>query len=230
MTGVGNPRPAPWLFSFRCARGPMRSLPVIRLRQARTVGIQVPTKIGSVEVAQHELPVLHDEVDALQRAAHGPGDGVHTGRVAGELAGLRLAVAVADPDAGRLVPGPQDLGVQGLARRDQALERWQWAEVDALGHHAVLRRGHAEDVDVLALDDLQALGGVEARVVQEGGGAAQPGGDEDVAGGLRPAARGGAPDQGARGRARARCRPAGAGRAGSAGRGRRPSARRPCPR
>ena len=40
----------------------------------------------------------------------------------------------------------------------------------------------------LALQQLEALVGVEAGVVQQRGGAAQPGGDERVAGGLRPAA------------------------------------------
>ena len=43
--------------------------------------------------------------------------------------------------------------------------------------------------------ELEALGGVEARVVQQRGGAADPRRDEDVARRLRPAARGRAPDE-----------------------------------
>ena len=43
-------------------------------------------------------------------------------RRAGQLAGLGLAVAVADPEPGGLVPGVQDLGVERLAGGDEALE------------------------------------------------------------------------------------------------------------
>ena len=69
------------------------------------------------------------------------------------------------------------------------------AERRALGDHAVLGRRHAEDVDALGVEDLQALGRVEAGVVQQRRGAADPRCDEHVARGLRPAARGRAPDE-----------------------------------
>ena len=61
-------------------------------------------------------------------------------------------------------------------------------QLGALGEHPVLGRRLAEHVDALALDQLQPLGGVEAGVVDHRRGPAEPGGDEDVARRLRPAA------------------------------------------
>ena len=69
------------------------------------------------------------------------------------------------------------------------------AEGGALGDHAVLGGGHAEHVHALTRQQLQALGVVEAGVVQQRSGAGEPGGDEDVARGLRPSGGGGAPHQ-----------------------------------
>ena len=77
--------------------------------------------MGSVVGFEGELAVDDLQVDAWERAAHGAGAGGLAGRGAGELAGLGLAVAVADPEAGGLVPGVQDLGVERLAGGDQAL-------------------------------------------------------------------------------------------------------------
>jgi hypothetical protein len=45
-------------------------------------------------------------------------------------------------------------------------------ERGALGDHAVLGGGHAEDVDAFVFDDLEPLVRVEAGVVQERGGLA----------------------------------------------------------
>ena len=66
---------------------------------------------------------------------------------------------------------------------------------DALGDDPVLGRGHAEHGHPLALEDVQPLVRVEAGVVQQRRGAAQPRRDEHVAGRLGPAAGRGAPDQ-----------------------------------
>ena len=130
-----------------------------------------------------------------ERAAHRAGTRRLAGRRAGQLAGLGLAVAVADPETGRLVPGVQDLRVERLAGGDQALEGGERVQRRALGDHAVLRRRHAEDVDLLGVDDLQSLVRVEAGIVQERRGAPDPGRDERVAGRLRPAGGGRAPDE-----------------------------------
>ena len=69
------------------------------------------------------------------------------------------------------------------------------AKLGALGEHPVLGRRLAEDVDPLALDQLQALGGIEAGVVDHRRGPAEPRSDEDVARRLRPAGRRRAPDE-----------------------------------
>ena len=93
------------------------------------------------------------------------------------------------------MPGAQHLGVERLAGGDQAAQRRERAQLRALGDHAVLGRGHAERVDLLAREHLEPLVRVEARVVQQRGGAPQPRGDEHVARGLRPARGGRAPRQ-----------------------------------
>ena len=144
---------------------------------------------------ERELAVLDGEADA--RGAGGPSSpaAARRRRVAGELAGLGLAVAVADPQPGRLVPGAEHLGVERLAGGDQSAQRGDPPRPRAVGDHAVLGRRHAEHVHALALGDLEPLGGVEAGVVQQGGGAAQPRRDEGVARRLRPARGGGAPDE-----------------------------------
>ena len=49
----------------------------------------------------------------------------------GQLAGLRLAVAVADPEAGRLVPGAEHAGVERLARGDEAAQAGDGARLRA---------------------------------------------------------------------------------------------------
>ena len=85
------------------------------------------------------------------------------------------------------MPGAQHLGVERLAGGDQPAQGLEPPQLRPLGDHAVLGRRHAERVDLLALEDLEPLVGVEARVVQQRGGALQPRGDEHVAGRLRPA-------------------------------------------
>ena len=100
-----------------------------------------------------------------------------------------------DLDADRVAPEADDLRVERLAGGDGVPERRQLAQLRPLGDGAVLGGGHAEHVHALALGDVEPLLGVEAGVVQQRRGAHQPGGDEHVAGGLRPARRGGAPGQ-----------------------------------
>ena len=65
----------------------------------------------------------------------------------------------------------------------------------ALGQHPVLGRRLAEDVDAERLGQVEPLGRVEAALVDRRRGAGQPGREEDVAGRLRPARGGRAPDQ-----------------------------------
>ncbi len=72
------------------------------------------------------------------------------------------------------------------------------AKLGALGEHPVLGRRLAEDVHPLALDQLQALGRVEAAVVDHRRRAAEPRSDEHVARRLRPPRRRRAPDELAR--------------------------------
>jgi hypothetical protein len=88
-----------------------------------------------------------------------------------------------------------DLRVQRLAGGDRVAQGRHLAQLGALGHHAVFGRSHAQHGHALALDQLESLGRVEAGVVQQRGGAAQPRGDERVAGRLGPSAGGGAPGQ-----------------------------------
>ena len=132
---------------------------------------------------------------AGERDAHRAGAGGDAERHAGELAGLGLPVAVADPDVGGLVPGAQHLGVERLAGGDRAAQVDQAGDRRPLGDHAVLGGGHAEQVDALAVEQLEPLVRVEARVVQQRRRAAQPRRHEHVAGRLRPARRRRAPDQ-----------------------------------
>ena len=155
-----------------------------------------------------ELAVEHVERHARQRAAHRARPRLLAERHAGELAGLGLAVAVADPQPGGLVPGAQHLGVQRLAGGDEPAQRGNAPQRRPLGDHAVLGRRHAERVDLLAREDLEPLVGIEARVVQQRGRAPQPRGDEDVARRLRPARGGRAPRQPLGAPARASARPA----------------------
>jgi len=72
-----------------------------------------------------DLVRADDEVDAVERLAHRAGARLLAERRAGELARLGLAVAVADPEPERVVPGVQDLRVERLAGRDDALEARQ---------------------------------------------------------------------------------------------------------
>ena len=150
---------------------------------------------GSVAGSSDELAV--DDVERDARAARGPsspGRAALAERHAGELAGLGLAVAVADPEAGRLVPGAQHLGVERLAGGDEAAQRRERAQRARAWRSRGTRSGPCRARSTrLALEQLEPLVRVEARVVQQRRGAAQPRRDEDVARGLRPARGGGAP-------------------------------------
>ncbi len=117
------------------------------------------------------------------------------------MAGLGLAVAVGRLEARRLAEGGDRIGLQRLAGGDHAAQGGERAQRGALGQHPVLGRRLAEHVDAERLRHVEPLGGVEAPGVDRRRGAGQPGGEEDVAGRLRPARRGRAPDQlaGARG-------------------------------
>ena len=151
--------------------------------------------MGTLAGASVSSPSSHVQLDAGQRRPHRSRPRLGSSRRAGQLACLGLAVAVADLQARRVLPGGEHLRVQRLAGRHQRAQARERAKRGALGDHAVLGRRHAQHGDALAREQLQALVGVEPRVVQQRRRAAQPGGDEDIAGGLRPAARGRAPDE-----------------------------------
>src|SRR5215218_3967906 len=146
-------------------------------------------------IGQDELAGVDRERDAGQRAAHRPAAGRLPRRHPRELAGLRLAVAVADPQPGRVVPRRQHAGVERLARGHEHPQSGRRPRRGALGDHPVLRRRHAEHVHALARQHLQPLVRIEARVVQQRGRALQPWGDERVARRLRPARGRGAPHE-----------------------------------
>src|SRR4051794_22568033 len=142
-----------------------------------------------------QLAVLDPEPEPRQRPAHRAGLDWRADRHAGERAGLGLAVAVVYRDANALLPQPDDLRVERLAGRHGMAERGEGAQLGALGDGAPFGRRHAQHVHSLPLDDREALLRVEARVVQECRGAAQPWCNEHVPGRLRPTARGGAPGE-----------------------------------
>ena len=114
------------------------------------------------------------------------------------MAGLGLSVAVVDRVTGRLGPGADRGGVERLARGHHPPHRGQRPQSRALGEHPVLGRRLAEDRDPLALDQLEPVVGIEARVDEHRRRAAEPRRDEDVARRLRPPGSGRAPDQLAR--------------------------------
>ena len=145
--------------------------------------------------AQLQLALDDAGLDPRQRPAHRALADRLAGEVAGHLAGLGLAVAVGGLEAGRGAEGGDRLRVQRLAGRDHPPQGGQRAQGGAPGQHPVLGRRLAEDVDAERLGEVEPLGGVEAAVVDDRGGAGQPGGEEDVAGRLRPSRRRRAPDQ-----------------------------------
>ena len=142
-----------------------------------------------------ELAVFDREANAGERPAHRAFARVLAERSARELSSLRLAVPVANLETRRLAPRAEHLRIERLARGHHPAQVGHRAQAGALGDHAVLGRRHAEHVHALALEQLEALVRVEARVMQERRGSTQPRRDEHVAGRLRPAAGRGAPDQ-----------------------------------
>jgi hypothetical protein len=142
----------------------------------------------------HEkLSVVDPRAESRERAPHGAGPHRRADRHAGQVAGLRLAVAVVDGDLGELLPDAHDLGVERLARRAGVTKRLEPPRLTALRDGPVLGGGHAEHVHALPFQHVESLVRVEACIVQQRRGAPQPGGNERVAGGERPAARRGAP-------------------------------------
>ena len=101
----------------------------------------------AVRVSQHQLAVFRAQVDAGQRTTHRAGADRLARRIAGQLSGLGLSVAVPDLEAGRVKERADHLRVQRLAgghKRAQVLER---LDFDPFRDHAVLGRCHAKDVD-----------------------------------------------------------------------------------
>ena len=147
-----------------------------------------------------------------------PGRAGSPGGGTGQLAGLGLPVAVADLEARRLVPGAQHLRVERLAGGDHRAQRR--AAAQSVARLAITRYSVGAMQSTLtrsrASSSRRSCGSKRASC-SSAAAPAQPGRDEHVARRLRPAARGRAPDELARARRRASARPAGAGRAGSAG-------------
>ena len=157
--------------------------------------------MGEEEALSCSSPLAHAHLDPRQRLAHRAGPHRFAFEVAADVAGLGLPVAVGGLEARRLAEGGDGLGLQRLAGGDHAAQGGERAQRGALGQHPVLGRRLAEHVDAERLGQVEPLGGVEAPGVDRRRGAGQPGGEEDVAGRLRPARRGRTPDQlaGARG-------------------------------
>src|SRR5437764_7498987 len=116
----------------------------------------------------------------------------------GQLAGLGLAVAVADVETRGLMERAQDLWVERLSGCDEAAQCRQRLYLGSLGDDPILGRGHAKHVDRFRGQDLESLVWVKARVVQKRRGPTDPGRDEYVASRLRPPAGRRTPDQLAR--------------------------------
>ena len=171
------------------------------------------------------------ERDARERAAHRAGPRPLAGRHPGELAGLRLAVAVADPQAGRLVPGAEHAGVERLARGHQPAQPGRRPRLPrawrSRGTPSAPCRGRPR---ARARATSSRSCGSKRASWSSAAAPWQPRRDERVARGLRPARAGRAPDEVARAGRRASARPGAAGRRGSAGRAARPSARPRCRR
>ena len=147
--------------------------------------------------ADLELALVHPDLDSRQRPAHRAVARrvVLVGPHPGHRAGLGLPVAVADRKLHLAPEVPNHLRVERLPGRDQAPQRADPAQLGPLGEHPVFGRRLAEDVDALALDQLEALGRVEAGVVDQRRRPPQPWSDEDVASRLRPAGGRGAPGE-----------------------------------
>ena len=109
----------------------------------------------------HSLPsgsmILH--VAAGRGFAHGARPHFEAGVVADEQGVLRLAVAVVDGQAVQLFPALYDRRVQRLPGRDGVPDGGEVGalQLGGLGEEAVLGRGLAEDGDVVALYEVQAL-------------------------------------------------------------------------
>jgi hypothetical protein len=168
----------------------------------------------------HELAVVDPQRDRRQRAAHR----ARPHRLAQRRAG-QLPVSVCRSRRGSTGPvrSCQAASTSGLSASPAATQPrspWIAAGLGALDDHPVLGRRHAQHVDALAGEDRHALVGIEARVVQQRRGAADPRGDEDVARDFDQPLAAGAPDEvagGARRAGGATCHPMAV--AGSAARG-----------
>ena len=139
----------------------------------------------------HSLPsgsmILH--VAAGRGFAHGARSHFEAGVVADEQGVLRLPVAVVDGQAVQLFPALYHRWVQRLPGRDGVTDGGEVGafQLGGLGEEAVLGRGLAEDGDVVALHQVQALRGVEAALVEEDLRPLAPRPQEDVPDALGPA-------------------------------------------
>ena len=88
-------------------------------------------RVGA-RIVEHELPVLHAELDAGQRQPHRAGARRHADRHAGQLAGLGLAVAVADLEPEAVAESADHLGVERLAGGHQRAQRGQRRKLERL--------------------------------------------------------------------------------------------------
>ena len=164
------------------------------MRQGRSRGPSTK-KVGTVCRIDHKLAFVDPGPEARQRATHRAGTHRRPDRHPGQVAGLGLPVSVVNGHAHAVLPGAHHLGVERLARGDGMAKGGKRAQLAALGHGAVLGGRHAQHVDPLALEQLEALIGVETAVVQQRRGASQPGRHEGVTRRQRPAAGRGAPAQ-----------------------------------
>ncbi len=107
---------------------------------------------------------------------------------------LRLAIAIANGHARRILPDLDDLWIERLACSDAVAQRLRWVGFH-VGHrlieyhHAIGRRRRAERGDGVLVQHLQRFDGVElaARILDEHGRAHHPGAKQVAPRGFRPA-------------------------------------------
>ncbi len=121
---------------------------------------------------------------------------LQAGEVADQQGVLRLAVAVVDRDAVKLLPPLYDRRVEGLARRDGVPDPREIRplELAGLGQQTVLGRGLAQDGYAVSLYEVEALARLEATLVEEDLRTKAPRSEQDVPDALGPPGTGGAPE------------------------------------
>src|SRR5205085_1536503 len=91
----------------------------------RRPAAEMPDEEGRVgsRIGEYQLSVDDLQLDARKRAPHRSRANRFAHRIAGELSGLGLTVAIPDLDPKHLLERPDHLRVEGLSRRDKSPQR-----------------------------------------------------------------------------------------------------------